>query len=540
MTYTVLARRYRSRDFNEVVGQSSVADTLRRAVEQDRTAHAYLFCGTRGVGKTTMARIFARAMNVSDDLEDAEAIAEAIMRGDDLDVIEIDGASNRGVQEARDLIAGAGLSPARCRYRIYIIDEVHMLTTESFNTLLKTMEEPPPHVKFILCTTEPHKVLPTIQSRCQRFEFKPIPHRVIVSHLTDIVKLEGVEVDEAALGRVAELGNGSMRDALSVMDRLMAGGDTRITLEDVETALGLPETAMIDAVVDAVSSGIPADAIGAGDALLASGASIDQALAALTETFRRILIVSACGPSSDVLDIPEDRRESLAEVASRFEAASLVHAIAVCESVAKQGRLGASARALYDAALVRLALAADLVDPASAPPAVRTGSHIEAKKKRSETPARQRPDVKKASAPPHQKAEPVADSPSTPGGSSGRQNDACSLEDVWRRAESAAGSAAAKAAFASVEPIRFEQDRVLVRSVDGALPAVIVQRLSDWLSTEAGRGVKVETESPEPASVPTRAASIDSEDHPRIELAQELFDATVVDVTPTEPPKEED
>ena len=146
-----------------------------------------------------MARIFARAMNVTSELADAEAIAEAIMRGDDLDVIEIDGASNRGVQEARDLIAGAGLSPARCPYRVYIIDEVHMLTTESFNTLLKTMEEPPAHVKFILCTTEPHKVLSTIQSRCQRFDFKPIPTRLIVEHLASIAVQEDVEIDEPAL-----------------------------------------------------------------------------------------------------------------------------------------------------------------------------------------------------------------------------------------------------------------------------------------------------------------------------------------------------
>ena len=158
MSYTVLARRYRSRDFDEVVGQEPIARTLRNAISSGRVAHAYLFCGTRGVGKTTMARLFARALNVTDDLSEAEAIADAVMRGEDLDVIEIDGASNRGVQEARDLIASAGLKPARCPYRIYIIDEVHMLTRDAFNALLKTMEEPPEHVKFILCTTEPNDV----------------------------------------------------------------------------------------------------------------------------------------------------------------------------------------------------------------------------------------------------------------------------------------------------------------------------------------------------------------------------------------------
>ncbi|MHC4588518.1 MAG: AAA family ATPase, partial [Planctomycetota bacterium] len=157
-SYTVLARRYRPRDFDGLVGQDPIAKTLRNAVASKRLAHAYLFSGSRGVGKTSMARILAKAINATGDLEQADEIAEAILRGDDLDVIEIDGASNRGINEAKDLIAAAVLSPARCPKKIYIIDEVHMLTREAFNALLKTMEEPPRHVKFILCTTEPHKV----------------------------------------------------------------------------------------------------------------------------------------------------------------------------------------------------------------------------------------------------------------------------------------------------------------------------------------------------------------------------------------------
>src|SRR5262249_31424325 len=172
--YTVLARRYRSRDFDEIIGQEPIARTLQNAIKTNRVAHAYLFCGTRGVGKTSMARIFAKALNATDDLKEQEAIGEAILRGDDLDVIEIDAASNRGIDSARDLIAGAGLSPTRSPYKIYIIDEVHQLTKEAFNALLKTMEEPPAHVKFILCTTEAQKVPATIQSRCQRFDFRPI------------------------------------------------------------------------------------------------------------------------------------------------------------------------------------------------------------------------------------------------------------------------------------------------------------------------------------------------------------------------------
>ncbi|MEN0021384.1 MAG: DNA polymerase III subunit gamma/tau, partial [Planctomycetota bacterium] len=173
MAYTVLARRYRSTDFDEVVGQEPIARTLRNAIDAGRVAHAYLFCGTRGVGKTSMARIFAKALNAPSASDASrEEVEQAIMTGRDADVIEIDAASNRGVDDARELIANCVYMPLRGPYKIYIIDEVHMLTREASNALLKTMEEPPEHVKFILCTTEPEKILPTIRSRCQRFDFR--------------------------------------------------------------------------------------------------------------------------------------------------------------------------------------------------------------------------------------------------------------------------------------------------------------------------------------------------------------------------------
>jgi len=511
VTYTVLARRYRSRDFDEVVGQSTIADTLQRAVDQDRIAHAYLFCGTRGVGKTTMARIFARAINVTDELEDAAAIADAIMRGDDLDVIEIDGASNRGVQEARDLIAGAGLSPARCRCRIYIIDEVHMLTTESFNTLLKTMEEPPEHVKFILCTTEPHKVLPTIQSRCQRFDFKPIPRRLIAAHLADVVKQEGVEVDEGALSRVAELGAGSMRDALSVMDRLLAGGDTSITLADVESMLGLPETALVDAIIDGVAAGSPADVLQAGDELLQSGASIEQALAALTEAFRRMMIVKSCGPDTGVLDLPEEQVEALQQRSSNFDLPSLVHAIAICESIARQGRLGASARALFDAALVRLALASDLIEPSQIPAPAAAGT----KKKRTSA---------------ELKSPAAAEAPSA-APASGKPEAASDLAGSWANMVAEGGSASMKAVLEDVEVVAFEGDVVRVRGSEGPLTSVALERIQDRLSQAAGRSIQIRDESVPPTAPPAKATDLDDE-NPRVELARSLFDATVVELKP--------
>jgi len=517
-----------------VIGQATIARTLQRAVEQDRTAHAYLFCGTRGVGKTTMARIFARAMNVSDDLQDAESIAEAIMRGDDLDVIEIDGASNRGVQEARDLIAGAGLSPARCRSRIYIIDEVHMLTTESFNTLLKTMEEPPEHVKFILCTTEPHKVLATIQSRCQRFDFKPIPSRLIAEHLRDIVAREGVEVEDAALARVAELGNGSMRDALSVMDRLLAAGDTSITLEEVEVTLGLPEAALVNDVIDGIASCSAGDTLRAAEELLASGTSIDQALGSLVEYFRRMLVVSTCGVDTEVLDLSSEQREGISRRAARFDPPSLVHAIAVCEAVARQGRLGASARAVFDAGLVRLALAGDLVDPSSL-----AGAPAMAAPKRIATESKEMPAKKAAKPKPKQEKAAVSKKtkqPKATGGLPAEGDD--SLETIWQQLVTSATSQAAKAAFEGVQVIKFDDDLVVIRSDAGSVPKMLIERIEAKLSDAAGRRIRVQSDSPSDEG-PAALCPQDAGDDPRVELVKDLFDATVIKVRSGTNDKEE-
>lgn len=545
MTYTVLARRYRSQDFGEVIGQSAIADTLRRAVEGDRTAHAYLFTGTRGVGKTTMARIFARAMNVTDELTDAKPIAEAIMRGDDLDVIEIDGASNRGVQEARDLIAGAGLSPARCPYRIYIIDEVHMLTTESFNTLLKTMEEPPEHVKFILCTTEPQKVLATIQSRCQRFDFKPIPRRLILEHLRSIIAQEGVEMDDAALGRVAELGNGSMRDALSVMDRVLAGGDTNVSLEALEEMLGLPEAGLINAVIIGIASGDTKGSLEAADKLLAGGTSIDQALQALTESFRQMLLIRTCGHDTEVLDLTDESRALLATQSEQFDPPSLVHAIAVCEAAARQGRLGASARAVFDAALVRLALAADLINPAAVLAPV-VSSAATKKKRAIASPKNEAPKratstnsaPKKSAASPPIKKKAAALKPKS---AAPDPVESESLEAVWIRLVKMAKSQAAKATFEGVEPVRFEGDSVVVRSSGAPMPRGLLDRIAKRLSDAVGRGVKVDADTPMKAAPirRPRGASADVDD-PRVDLAKELFDASVIDVRKHEHQEERD
>ncbi len=356
--YTVLARRYRSRTFDEVVGQEAIARTLKNAIATGRTAHAYLFCGTRGVGKTSMARIFARALNAHGQTQ-AAAIGDAILRGEDMDVVEIDGASNRGIDDARDLIAGAGIAPARSPYKIYIIDEVHMLTTPAFNALLKTMEEPPAHVKFILCTTEPHKVPATIQSRCQRFDFRNIPATAIAGHLRDVLSKEGIGAEDAAVMQVARLANGSMRDGLSLLDRLVAAStDGRITQALLQDVLGIPDSALVNGLVAAIGSGDAKAALGSAAGLLESGTSVEQAIELLADRFRTLMVALVCGADSALVELADEARAEAARDAAMFDPATLAHTIAVCDAVLRAVKQSSAPRTLFDAAIVRLALAA--------------------------------------------------------------------------------------------------------------------------------------------------------------------------------------
>ncbi|MEM8757818.1 MAG: DNA polymerase III subunit gamma/tau [Planctomycetota bacterium] len=361
MSYTALARRYRSQDFDEVVGQEPIARTLQGAIAADRVAHAYLFTGTRGVGKTTMARIFAKALNGVDPKKDA-GVAQAVMTGQDTDVIEIDGASNNSVDDARELIANSGYRPMRGQFKIYIIDEVHMLSTAAFNALLKTMEEPPEHVKFILCTTEAHKVPPTIQSRCQRFDFRAIASHVIADRLADVVKQEKLKAEPELLAMVARLGNGSMRDALSLLDRVMASGEKTLTVKLLEELLGLPPRELIGRVIDACSTGDPRAALEASDELLKTAASPDQMLEALIERLRDLMVLAVCGAETNLVDLSAEARQEEAARAQNFGPAGLVHLIALCEAVQRSSKSSPNPRALVDALMVRMAVADQLAD----------------------------------------------------------------------------------------------------------------------------------------------------------------------------------
>lgn len=380
MAYTVLARRYRSQSFDQVVGQEPIARTLRNAIATGRVAHAYLFTGTRGVGKTSMARIFARALNAPDTVDDApkpdalsfppedvqQRMAQAIMQGQDLNVIEIDGASNNSVDNARQLIANAGLTPTgNALYKVYIIDEVHMLSGAAFNALLKTMEEPPSHVKFILCTTEPHKVPATIQSRCQRFDFRNIATARIADHLRDVLKGETVEAEESVIWQIARLGNGSMRDALSLMDRLLATGQSPLTPATLEEMFGLPDEQLITDFIDALADGNAAKALEQAGDLLGRGIGQDQLVEVLIERLRNLMLLAACGPETTLVELSEESKKQATEQAARFDAAAITYMIALCENLARSSKSSSNARALLDATVVRLALAENMADVAA-------------------------------------------------------------------------------------------------------------------------------------------------------------------------------
>ncbi len=362
MAYTVLARRYRSQTFDDVCGQDAIAQTLRNAIVTGRVAHAYLFCGTRGVGKTTMARILAKGLNcLNSDEPTAEPCCEcdsclAVNTGEDIDVIEIDGASNNGVDSIRELRNNAIFRPARGRYKIYIIDEIHMLSTGAFNALLKILEEPPAHVKFIFATTEPNKVLPTIQSRCQRFDFKAIDAATIGKQLKSVLDSEDYKYDEDFITAVSRLANGSMRDALSLLDRVISSASDKLTLELLETTLGQPGRSRIASLLRNIASKDPSKVLSIADELLTEGMSCLQIADALVDYMRDVMVVSTSGTDNRFIILTSDEKKTVSELASMFDIASLIYGVTAFERMRGIIKNSENSRAILEASLVRLTL----------------------------------------------------------------------------------------------------------------------------------------------------------------------------------------
>ncbi|HVP11204.1 MAG TPA: DNA polymerase III subunit gamma/tau [Phycisphaerae bacterium] len=361
MSYTVLARKFRSQTFEEVVGQDAITATLKNAIGQNRVHHGYLFCGTRGVGKTSMARILAKALNcLSSDGPTVTPCGkcdscEAVARGEDVDVVEIDAASNTGVDNIRELRNNAVYRPARSRFKIYIIDEVHMLSKGAFNALLKTLEEPPSHVKFIFATTEPEKVPPTILSRVQRFDFKTIPPEDIARQLLMICREEGVEAEEPGIKRLARLANGSMRDALSLLDQVMSMAGTKITTDIVNELFPAAHDELFAQLIDRLAAGDAAGALAVADRSLSQGQSLDHWCSLLIGQIRDLMMLRVCGEETDLVDVPAGLRTQLVEQAKQFDAGSYVYMITVLEELRRSVKYSGSGRALTEAAMVRLA-----------------------------------------------------------------------------------------------------------------------------------------------------------------------------------------
>ncbi len=362
--YTVLARRFRPQTFGEVVGQEHVAQAIRNAIKSERVAHAYLFTGARGVGKTSMARILAKSLNcphVKDgDPCNACEICDGISAGNDVDVLEIDGASNRGIDDIRSLRANVNVKSMRTVYKLYIIDEVHMLTKEAFNALLKTLEEPPPNVKFVFCTTEPNKLPDTILSRCQRFDFGTIATTSIAGRLVQIAEAEKVQVDADAIELVARRASGSMRDSQSLFDQLLAFSDEQITAADVHRLLGTASDDRLIEMVDALISRRPDSVLEAFNRAISDGVQLGELTDQLLSYLRDLMVLAAGANEVPLLSVGDSQRKRLSEQARDWGLQTLVAAMQILAETKGRMQRVTYGRALAELALIRISLLEDL------------------------------------------------------------------------------------------------------------------------------------------------------------------------------------
>jgi len=324
MSYQVLARKYRPQKFSEVIGQDHVTRTLKNAIEQQRTAHGYIFSGHRGIGKTTIARILAMALNcrssdkpVSEPCGICESCTE-IRAGNSVDVIEIDAATNRGIDEIRELREATRYRPARDRFKIYILDEAHQITDAAFNALLKTLEEPPGHVVFMLATTQPEDIPQTIRSRCQHFSFRAVKFEEILGQLKDLVAREQLEADEDALALVAEGGDGSIRDALSILDQAIASSSGRLSLDEVRQLVGAAPSGVLEQIMQSVAQSSSEDVLRVVDHLISEGHSPTHFARQMVRFLRNSVVAKIAGADSALLQISGDERKRVARVAELF------------------------------------------------------------------------------------------------------------------------------------------------------------------------------------------------------------------------------
>lgn len=359
MSYTALYRKFRPQEFEDVKGQDHIVTTLKNQIKADRIGHAYLFCGTRGTGKTTVAKIFAKAVNCENPVDGSPcgecAICKAIADGSSMNVIEIDAASNNGVDNIRQIREEVTYRPTEGKYKVYIIDEVHMLSAGAFNALLKTLEEPPSYVIFILATTEAHKIPITILSRCQRYDFHRISIDTIAGRLMDLMEEEKVDVEERAIRYVAKAGDGSMRDALSLLDQCIAFhlGET-LTYENVLEVLGAVDTEIFSRLLRQIINKDITGAIGTLDVLVDEGREMGQMVNDFTWYLRNLLLMQSSDDMEEVLDMSRENIAALKEEAELVKTEVLMRYIRIFSELSNQIKYATQKRILIEIAIIKL------------------------------------------------------------------------------------------------------------------------------------------------------------------------------------------
>ncbi len=359
MSYTALYRKFRPGEFDEVKGQEHIVTTLRNQIQTDRIGHAYLFCGTRGTGKTTVAKILAKAVNCQNPIGGNPCnecdTCRKINRQTSMNVIEIDAASNNGVGNIRDIIEEVQYSPAEGKYKVYIIDEVHMLSTGAFNALLKTLEEPPSYVIFILATTEPHKIPITIHSRCQRYDFRRIAVETIEARLKELVEKEQVQAEEKALRYVAKTADGSMRDALSLLDQCIAFYlGQELTYEKVLDVLGAVDTAVYSKMFRYIVSREVIGCIGLIDEMMMTGRDLNQFISEFVWYLRGLMLVDASGQGGELLDVSQEQLAQMIEEGKMVDVDVLIRYIHILSDLSNQIRYASQKRVLVEIAFIKL------------------------------------------------------------------------------------------------------------------------------------------------------------------------------------------
>ena len=358
MSYIVLARKYRPKTFEEVVGQEHVATTLRNAIRTNRLAHAYLFTGPRGVGKTTMARILAKSLNCEKGPTETPcnkcSICVEITDSRSMDVFEIDGASNRVIDEIRNLRENVRYSPAKGRYKIYIIDEVHMLTTEAFNALLKTLEEPPKHVLFIFATTEPQKVISTILSRCQRFDFRRLRIQELIDRIHSIAREEGIEIEKEASRLIALKADGSMRDGESMLDQLSSYTEGKVGVEDVRKVLGFFDPELLFDLTNTILNQDGTSSLAFLDNLISGGIDEREFLPEWIEYLRTLLHTQLDLHTDRVASLTDEERNRYREQAARVDTEKLLRMIQMVSDTENQMRRSDHPRVLLESCIIRM------------------------------------------------------------------------------------------------------------------------------------------------------------------------------------------